>query len=88
MLKNTEITYCHDVMQPTVFKTVTLESAVNAISSCKHEFEINRIRKITDKTDRGKHKKKLPWYAFGGTFKGSIANDNLVNHSGFFHFDP
>ena len=74
------ITYCDSVFAPQNMIWIELSEFLEAVRDC-------RFKGLVDKAKGDSHaKRNLPAIAFS-TFTKSVANSNLLTHSGYFHFD-
>ena len=72
----------------TKFKTITVNEALADIKNQKYKPLIDALPdSIANKKAYDAAKRKLPGWAFHGTFKDSVINANFVESSGLFHFD-
>ncbi len=65
---------------------ITIKEALDIVSSDKYKSVIEEIRKVGDGDERGKLKKKLDYFMFGGTFT-KRGNKNLKEGSSIALFD-
>ena len=89
-LLNTKITYLPNVDRPSKFETVSLGSALCAISkdTFKEQIEAVRIVLLTSGDNAYREiKKTLPSYCFNGIFKNKLNNANFLESSGLFVID-
>jgi hypothetical protein len=81
------ITSLENTFNPSNFKNIALNEALDKIQNGSFQKIIDDFRAIKNQELKKNRKKNLPSYSFNGTFKDSVKNDCFVKSSGLFHFD-
>lgn len=89
-LRNTQVTYLHNVRSPANFKSVTLGQALSLVTGDKLKNRIDDMRvdiMVGDDDAYRAKKTKLPSVCFHGTFADSLTNEHFNDSSQLFAFD-
>lgn len=81
------ITYINSTYDPGKFSLIKLDDALTKIRDGTFKSSIERYRSMPEGKEKKEAKKKLSSFAFNGTFKDRVINDNFLSSSGLFHFD-
>ena len=80
--------FCPNILQPTTFDIVPIDSVIEAIKSGLYEPFIDALPdSLVDEKAYALTKKRLPAWALNGVFKDKISNDCFIKSNGFFHFE-
>lgn len=85
-IQDCEITFLDDIKKVAEFSTMSLAEALENIRNGKYLTLIENLPSA-DSQDYKEAKRKLPSFAFNGTFEGSVTNDNFHASNALFHFD-
>lgn len=80
--------YLPSIRNPESFTTHTIAEILDDIRNEKHAALLAKLpKKSTHPKEYKREKSKLPAWAFNGTFRDSVKNDNFAESNGLFHFD-